>query len=110
MKEIIFDKSKYESFKDMYHDICIKLDKDRFIDWKDDCKDLGYNGNLLGEFLWYCQNDNIKYIFINFDKKKIELQRSFNDYHYNIIINYFESFVEKYPNNQLEFRMEEDEK
>ena len=107
MKEIIFNMKDYQSYKDMYHDICIKLDKNRFIDWKDDYEDLSYNGNLLSEFLWYCHNDSIKYIFINFDKEKIKLQKTFDDYQYNIIIFYFEKLVAEFPNNKLEFRTEE---
>ncbi len=79
------------------------------IDWED-YKDLGYNGNLLNEFLWYKQDENIKYIFVNFNKEKIKLQKNFDDYQYNIIIEYFEKFVEEYPNNQLEFRMENEKK
>ena len=68
MKEIIFDKKAFKSYKDMYNDICVKLDKDRFIDWRDGYKDLGYSADILNEFLWYCHDDSNKYIFINFDK------------------------------------------
>ena len=50
------------------------------------------------------------YIFINFDKEKIKLQKNFDDYKYNLIIEVFEEFVEEYPNNKLEFRMEDDKK
>lgn len=110
MKEIVFNKCNYKSYKDMYHDICVKLDKDRFIDWQDDYNDLEYNGNLLSEFLWYCHNDNVKYIFVNFDKAKIKLEKSFDDYQYAIIFRVFERFVKQYSNNQLEFRMEEEKK
>ncbi len=106
MKEIIFDKKEYASYKDMYHDICIKLDKDRFIDWKDDYEDLGYSADLLNEFLWYCHDDSNKYILVNFDKKRVALQKNYNDYKYNLVIEVFERFVKQYPNNKLEFRME----
>lgn len=107
MKEIIFNRKEYESYKDFYRDVCIKLNKDRFIDWKGNYENLGYNGNLLAEFLWYCHNDNNKYIFVNFDKEKISLQKNYDDYEYNIIIYYFEKLIKEYPNNQLEFRMED---
>ncbi len=110
MKEIIFDKKAFKSYKDMYNDICVKLDKDRFIDWRDGYKDLGYSADILNEFLWYCHDDSNKYIFINFDKEKIKLQKNFDDYKYNLIIEVFEEFVEEYPNNKLEFRMEDDKK
>ena len=106
MKEIIFNKSDYDSYKDFYHDLCIKLNKDRFIDWKDEYQDLNYDGNLLNEFLWYCCDDNSKYVFVNFDKEKIKLEKNFEDYQYAIILRAFERLVKDYPNNKLEFRME----
>ena len=95
------------SYKDFYKDICIKLNKDRFIDWQGQYENLGYNADLLNEFLWYCHNDNNKYIFIGFDQEKIKLHKNYDDYEYNIIIEIFERFVREYPNNKLEFRMEE---
>ncbi len=107
MKEIIFDKKDYKSFRDLYHDICIKLNKDRFIDWKDNCEDLGWSADILDDFLWYCHKDNVKIIFLNFDKEKIKLQKNFDDYKYNLIIEVFEDFVKEFPNNKLEFKMEE---
>ena len=109
MKEVIFDKKTFNSYKDFYIQIYKDLDGANTIDWED-YKDLGYNGNLLNEFLWYKQDENIKYIFVNFNKEKIQLQKNFDDYQYNIIIEYFEKFVEEYPNNQLEFRMENEKK
>ena len=109
MKEVIFDKKTFNSYKDFYIQIYKDLDGANTIDWED-YKDLGYNGNLLNEFLWYKQDENIKYIFVNFNKEKIKLQKNFDDYQYTIIIEYFEKFVEEYPNNQLEFRMENEKK
>ena len=109
MKEVIFDKKTFNSYKDFYIQIYKDLDGANTIDWED-YKDLGYNGNLLNEFLWYKQDESIKYIFVNFNKEKIKLQKNFDDYQYNIIIEYFEKFVEEYPNNQLEFRMENEKK
>ncbi len=109
MKEIIFDKNKYSSYKDFYSQIYKDLEGQKIPDWED-YDDLHYNADLLDEFLWYCHNDNIKYIFVNFDKEKIKLQKIYDDYEYNLVIEIFEEFVEKYPNNKLEFRMDEDKK
>ena len=103
MKEIIFDKNEYKSYKDFYHDVCIKLDKDSFIDWNGQYEDLGYSGDLLNEFLWYCHEDNLKCVFKNFDKEIIAKQRTLDDYKYSIIFNVFEHFANQFPNNTVEF-------
>ena len=103
MKEVIFDRNNYKSYKDFYHDVCIKLDKDSFIDWNGQYEDLGYNADLLDEFLWYCHEDNLKCVFNNFDKEKISKQKTYDDYHYSIIIEVFEDFAKNYPNNKVEF-------
>ncbi len=102
-KEIIFDRKNYESYKDLYAQIYKDLDGKGIPDFED-YENLGYSGDMLNEFLWYCHNDNIKYIFVGFDKEKIKLQNTFDDYKYNIVIEVFEDFVKKYPNNELEFR------
>ena len=102
-KEIIFDRKNYESYKDFYVQIYKDLDGKGIPDFED-YENLGYGGDILNEFLWYCHNDNIKYIFVGFDKEKIKLQNTFDDYHYQIILEVFEDFVKKYPNNELEFR------
>lgn len=75
MKEIIFDKIKYDSYKDLYIDIYSQLNGKEIHDF-DFCETpLGYSADILNEFLWYCHNDNLKYVFINFDKNKIKLQK-----------------------------------
>ncbi len=109
MKEIIFDKNKYSSYKDFYSQIYKDLEGEKIPDWED-YDDLHYNAGLLDEFLWYCHNDNIKYIFVNFDKEKIKLQKNYDDYEYSIVLKVFERFVKQYPNNTLEFKMDEDKK
>ncbi len=103
-KTIIFNKKDYKDYRDMYHDISIKLDKDRFIDWQDDYEYLHYHADILNEFLWYCHNDNIHIIFLNFDKEKIAASKKYDDYEYNLILEVFEEFVKKYPNNSLEYK------
>ena len=109
MKEIIFNRKNYKSYKDFYTQVYNDLDGNSIPDWEG-CEGLDYFADFLVEFLWYCQDDNVKYIFVNFDKEKIALQKNYDDYEYNIIIEIFEEFVERYPNNQLEFRMEDEKK
>ncbi len=107
MKEIIFNRNDYKSYKDFYLDAYKKLEGERFDDF-DFCKpDLGCNGDILWEFLEYCCDDGNQYIFVNFDKNKIKEQKNFDDYKYNIVIEVFEMFAEKFPNNSVEFKMDE---
>lgn len=106
MKEIIFNRKNYKSYKDFYIQLYKDLDGKSIPDWED-YPDLHYNAGLLNEFLWYSHNDNIKYIFLNFDKEKIVMQKNYDDYEYNIVIKVFERFAKQYPNNVVEFRMEE---
>lgn len=107
MKQIIFNKKDYKSYKDFYHDVCVKLNKDRFIDWDGEYEDLCYDGNLLNEFMWYCSKDNNKYIFIGFDRDKIAQKKNFDDYQYEIVINIFERLEKEHPNNKVEFITDE---
>ncbi len=106
MKEIVFNKKEYKSFKDFYHDVCIKLRKNRFIDWRDDYEDLNYHADLLNEFLWYCYDDNNKYVFLNFDLEEIKNKKTYENYEWNLIIKIFKRHVQEFPNNQIEFRNE----
>ena len=109
MNEVIFDRKKYNSYKDFYVQVYKDLDGKSIPDWQD-CEDLHYHADHLVEFLWYCHNDNTKYIFLNFDKEKIKLQKSYNDYEFNLILEIFEEFVNEYPNNSMEYRFDEEEK
>lgn len=102
-REIVFDRNNYKSYKDFYKDICKKMDAKNDLN----ClypEDLALNGNVLNEFLWDYSLDNIKFIFVGFDKEKIKLEKNFDDYQYAIILRTFERFVNKYPNNELEFK------
>lgn len=107
MKEIMFNRKDYKSYKDFYTQIYKDLDGKSIPDWED-YDALHYNADLLNEFLWYYHNDSIKYIFVNFDKEKIKLQKNYDNYEYNLIIEVFEDFVKDYPNNALEFRMDDE--
>ena len=107
MKEFIFNRKNYKSYKDFYTQIYRDLDGKNTIDWED-CKDLFFSSDSLDEFLWYNHDKNIKFTFVNFDKEIIKLQKKFDDFKYNIVIEIFEDFVKEYPNNQLEFIMEDE--
>ncbi|MBQ3494972.1 MAG: hypothetical protein IJA69_06100 [Clostridia bacterium] len=100
--KITFNKNEYSSYKDFYKDVLKKLNSKRFLDWEDET-DLGYNGNLLGEFLWYCSQDNNEYIFINFYREKMQPQKNQEDKEWEIIFYYFEKLTNDYPNNTLVF-------
>lgn len=104
-KEVIFNKKDYQSYKDFYKDICIKLDA------KDDMnclepEDLQYNPNILNEFLWDCKKIGIKYIFIGFDTEEIQKLKTTDDIEYSYILKVFKRFIDNYPNNSLEIRSE----
>lgn len=106
MKEIIFNKKDYKSYKDFYIDICKKMDAKNNLNCLHPI-DLGFNGNILNEFLWDYSLDNIHYIFIGFDKNMILSEKNYDNYHYKIIFEIFEDFIKDYPNNSLEFREDE---
>lgn len=107
MKEIIFNRKAYKTYEDFYLDLYNKLNGKELHDFDGLNNPLGCNADIMYEFLQYCSEDNIKYIFVNFDKEKIALPKNFSDYKFNIIFRVFEDFVKEYPNNALEFKMEE---
>ncbi len=102
MKTIIFDKNDYKSFKDFYKDIFIKLDGPHTNDFKD-YTDLNCSADMLFEFLYYKEDENVKYILKNFDLKAIKTEKPYENYMLNLIVKVFEDFVKEYPNNKLEF-------
>ena len=110
MKEVIFNRKDYKSYKDFYHDLCVKLNKDRFIDWRGEYENLGFNADLLNEFLWYCHDDNLHIKMLNFDTEKISKKKTYEDYKWNLIIEVLNYFALTYSNNKLEYINEKDEK
>ena len=102
MKTIIFDKNDYNSYENFYKDIFVKLDGIHTLDFED-YPDLNCSADMLFEFLYYKEDENIKYILINFDLDEIKKQKTFENYKLNLIIETFKDFVEKYPNNKFEF-------
>ncbi len=107
MKEIIFNRKNYKSYEDFYKQIYKELDGKHNIEFED-CEDLHYSADRLWEFLMGYYDEAIKYIFLNFDKEKIKEEKNYNDYKYKMILEIFEEFTQKYPNNKLEFKMEND--
>ena len=109
MRKITFNKNSYkskdETYKDFYHDLCLQLDRKNVIDWQDDFyKDLRYNADFLDEFLWYCSDDDTNYVFVGIDIEKIENYKTYDQYEWSLILKVFNRFVEQYPNNTLEFK------
>ena len=102
MKELVFDKNKFESYKNFYEQLYSELDGKNIPDWED-YPNLGYKADNLIEFLWYCHNDNIRFCLKNLDINKIKQQKTIDDYKWTLIIEVLQDFVEKYPNNKLEF-------
>lgn len=109
MQKFIFNKKEYEGYQDMYKDMAYKMGCDKVKDYFD-TKTFNYNPNILWECLlcdFAYMNKFITIIFINFDREEIKLQKNFDDYQYEMVLEIFEDFVKEYPNNKLEFRMEE---
>ena len=107
MKEVIFNisdyKTPYETYKDFYKDIFIKLDGKGIIDFEN-MPTLYYSADCLNEFMWYNHNENLKLVFVGLDLDKIQARKTYDDYECGLIVKIMKRFVERYPNNTLEFR------
>ena len=107
MKEVIFNvadyKTPYETYKDFYKDVFIKLDGKGIIDFED-LPDLHFHADILNEFMWYNHNENLKLVFVGLDLDKIKKRQTYDDIIWERIISVMEDFVKKFPNNTLEFR------
>lgn len=103
MIKIVIDYNKYKSYKDFYKDILKKLNN--FLDFEGE-KDLGYNANILEEFMWYNHNKNLEIIMLNFDVNKIKEQKTYEDYQWNLILEVLQDFAAEHPNNTIVFRNE----
>lgn len=102
MKKLVIDKKVCLTYKEFYTFLYNELEGKSIPDWED-YDDLEYDANMLNEFLWYCHNDNIHFIFKNFNLEKIKNYKSYENYQWNLIIEVIEDFVTKYPNNKLVF-------
>ena len=107
MKEVIFNvadyKTPYETYKDFYEDVFIKLDGKGIIDFEN-MPTLYYSADCLNEFMWYNHNENLKLVFVGLDLDKIKKRQAYDDTRWELIISVMEDFVKKFPNNTLEFR------
>ena len=107
MKEVIFNisdyKTPYETYKDFYKDIFIKLDGEHNIDFAE-MPNLHFHADILNEFMWYNHNENLKLVFVGLDLDKIQARKTYDDYEWGLIVKIMKRFVERYPNNTLEFR------
>ena len=107
MKEVIFNisdyKTPYETYKDFYKDIFIKLDGEHNIDFEN-MPDLHFHADILNEFMWYNSDNDLKLVFVGLDLDKIQAQKTYDDYEWGLIVKIMKRFVERYPNNTLEFR------
>ena len=103
MKEFIFNKDEYESYKDFYKDIAIKMDAIKIDDYFDSST-FEYNANILWEFLCcefgYLKKD-IKIILKNFNTDNMKPDKKYEDYQYFYVIKTFKRFIEYFPNNSL---------
>ena len=107
MKEVIFNisdyKTPYETYKDFYKDIFIKLDGEHNIDFAE-MPDLRFHADILNEFMWYNSDNDLKLVFVGLDLDKIQARKTYDDYEWGLIVKIMKRFVERYPNNTLEFR------
>ena len=105
MKEFIFNKDEYITYKDSYKDIAIKMDGVKIDDYYDSST-FEYDANILWEFLC-CEfgysKKEIKIILKNFNVDKLKIDKKYDDYCVNIVIEIFQEFVKEFPNNKLEF-------
>ena len=108
MKELIFNKKDYKSYKNMYEDLAIKLERINGLEDYYNIKNYDYDANCLYEDIMYGidKSLNFKFTFVNFNKQELNNPKNYDDYEYGIIIKIFEEFVKKYPNNSLEFKNE----
>ncbi len=103
MQEIIFDRNKYESYKDFYVQLYRELDGKSFGDWQA-YENLNYNASMLDEFLWYNNDKRVKFVFVCFDLEKIKQEKTYDDYEYGIIFKVFNDTVRAYSNFTMEIR------
>ncbi len=103
--EIEFNAKNYVSYKDLYRDIAKKLEADKVGDcWEPE--DFGFRADHLWEYLGdYKYSDlTIHATFVGFDRKKIELKKSYNDSELSLIFKLFERMAERDPRQVVEFK------
>ena len=107
MKTIIFNKNNYkskgETYKDFYRDICIQLDARNNLNCLEP-ENLAFDADILNEFLWDYHMDGINFVFVGLDQHRIENNKTYDDYEWSLILEVFQDFVKEFPNNTLEFK------
>lgn len=108
VNEMVIDRANYKSygyytFKGFYTDIYNKFDGKNTPEFED-YENFNYLADLLNEFLLYKQDENIRFVFVDFDLEKIKTKKTYDNYEWEIILNIVSDFVKKYPNNTLEFK------
>ena len=106
MIELIYRKKDCKTYKDFYEKICVDLKLEEDLDLCD-CENLYYSADLLNEFMWGVQDFNIKFKFIGYDRDGVKMSRRLDDHKWNLIFEVIEEFVNKWPNNSIEFLDEE---
>ena len=106
MKEIVFDRNDYESYKDFYVQLYKELNGKSFGDWQA-YENLNYDASMLDEFLWYNNDKKVKFVFQNFDLEKIKEEKIYDDYEYGIIFKVFDRVVSEYETFTMEIIKEE---
>ena len=102
MKKLIYDRNKLKDYKEFYERIYVDLEGAGMNDWETfDC--LGYDGNRLYEFFWYCHQDNFHIVFKNFDLEKVKNFKNYEDYQWKLIFEVCCEKVKEFPNNKVEF-------
>lgn len=109
MKEFIFDRKDYKSYKDFYKDIAVKMGSLEIEDYYDNTN-FEYNPNILWEFLtcvFGYTKSRIKIILKNFNINNMKPEKKYEDFCLNVIIQTFKDFITKFPDNTIEFIDEE---
>ena len=94
MRELVYDKTKLPTFKAFYEKIYSEFDVVNRSDMED-YPNLGYNADLLNEFLWGFQNDDLVFVMKNFDLDKMKNIKSYDNYEWNILLEVITEFVKK---------------
>ena len=111
MRKITFNKNSYkskgETYKDFYRDICNQLDAKNNLNCSKPI-DLNFNIDRLEELLWDYHMDGINFVFMGLNTNKIKNYKTYDDYEWSLILEVFQDFVKEYPNNTLEFKDSEE--
>ena len=109
MIKLVYSKKECKSYKDFYEKICVDLKLEENIDMCE-LENLCYRADFLNEFLWYNYTDDLRFIFIGYDREGVKNYKTIEDYKWNLIFEVVEEFCERYPNNTVEYRESEEDR